>query len=376
MLDGLSRYDRQTRFAPIGRQGQLCLSEAAVLVAGTGALGAALAEHMVRAGIGTVRLVDRDYVELSNLQRQRLFDEQDAEQGLPKAVAAANKLRRINSDVCIEPHVLDLTRQSAYELAEGTALVLDGTDNAAARLALSDACYRLGIPYVFGGITAASGMSATFVPGETACLRCAIGGEEALDEGASCETAGIIAPIVEMIAAVQAAETLKWLSGARDALRRTWLTAELWPFAVRETRMPQPVRDCPVCGDAHLGLVARHAPFDAEVYQVPAEPGRRVEEWGTAVLCGRDSVQVTLGRALPAAGELERHLRSQGCRTERNPYLVRAWTMEGLRLVLFPEGRILVQGTGEPSAAKEACRLYLTMEAGAIPAREEMKADA
>ena len=372
MLDSLTRYDRQMRFAPIGKQGQRRLSKAIVLIAGTGALGAALAEHMVRAGIGTVRLADRDYVELSNLQRQRLFDEQDADQGLPKAVAAANKLKRINGEVRVEPHVVDLNRQSAYELAEGAALVLDGTDNAAARFALSDACYRLGIPYVYGGIAAASGMSATFVPGETACLRCAVG-EEQLAEGANCETAGIIAPIVELIAALQAAETLKWLSGARDALRRTWLTAELWPFAVRETRMPRPVRDCPVCGDAHPGIAEQHAAAYAE----PERPEGEAE-WGTAVLCGRDSVQVTLGRALPEAIELERRLRKLGCRTERNPYLVRAWTLEGLKLVIFPEGRILVQGTGEPQAAKEACRRYLTMEASAaaLSAREEMSVDA
>ncbi|EXX87411.1 thiamine biosynthesis protein ThiF, partial [Paenibacillus darwinianus] len=200
------RYSRQIRFAPIGEGGQRRLGEAAVLIVGAGALGASLAQHMVRAGVGLVRLADRDYVEPSNLQRQVLFDEEDARRALPKAVAAARRLRGINSAVTIEEHVTDVGRQEAAALAAGVELVLDGTDNAAARLALNDACYSQGIPFLYGGVTGAQGMSATFVPGETACLRCLIGGEDAGGDGATCDTAGVISPAVELIAALQAGE--------------------------------------------------------------------------------------------------------------------------------------------------------------------------
>ena len=194
------RYSRQTRFAPIGLTGQERLREAAVLIIGCGALGASLAQHMVRAGVGTVRIADRDYVEPSNLQRQMLFDEEDAYAALPKAVAAANKLRRINRDVYVEPHVVDVTARNAAKLAEGTMLVLDGTDNVQTRLAMSDSCFRNGIPMLYGGIAGSHGMCATLIPGETACLRCLIGGTEEGESGETCETIGVISPIVDWIA--------------------------------------------------------------------------------------------------------------------------------------------------------------------------------
>ena len=352
----LERYDRQMRFAPIGEAGQRRLAAATVLIVGSGALGTALAEHMTRAGVGVVRLADRDYVEPSNLQRQGLFDEADAAEGPPKAGAAAAKLRRMNGSVRIEPHVTDVTARNAALLARGADLVLDGTDNAAARLALSDACFGLGIPYVYGGVTGASGMSATFVPGATACLRCTVGGESELAEGETCETAGIIAPIVELVAAVQAGEAMQWLVGAREAMRGTWLAAELWPFAVRETRMPRPVRSCAVCGAGSAGAAGVIAAQGSTLRSAEQEDG-----WGTAVLCGRDSVQVTLaeGLALLEPDTLEEQLQALGCRTERNPYLLRAWTADGLRLVIFPEGRVLVQGTSDAARARAACIHYL-----------------
>ncbi|PZD95124.1 thiamine biosynthesis protein ThiF [Paenibacillus sambharensis] len=354
LLGGNERYSRQIRFGPIGREGQRRLSDATVLIVGVGALGASIAQHMVRAGVGSVRIVDRDYVELSNLQRQVLFDEDDAREALPKAVAAAAKLKRINSEVRVEAYAADVTAASAPGFAEGADLVLDGTDNAPTRLVLSDLCYRLGIPFLYGGATAASGMSGVFIPGETACLRCLIGGE---DDGSTetCDTAGVISPTVDFVASLQAAEALKWLTGNHEAVRRTWLTAELWPFRIRELRMPPPGADCPVCGERHVRQTA------GETAENNIIPGGSEADAGSAavVLCGRDTVQVTMA-GKPDMLKLRGELSQKGCRVEQNPYLLRTELPDsGIRLVIFPDGRVLVQGTSDLEEAVRLCNAYL-----------------
>ncbi|HUC91621.1 MAG TPA: ThiF family adenylyltransferase [Paenibacillus sp.] len=356
------RYSRQIRFAPIGESGQRRLGEAAVLIVGAGALGASLAQHMVRAGVGLVRLADRDYVEPSNLQRQVLFDEEDARLALPKAVAAARRLRGINSAVMVEEHVADVGRREALELTMGVDLVLDGTDNAAARLALNDACYSRGIPLLYGGVAGAQGMSAGFIPGETACLRCVIGGED-VGDGETCDTAGVISPAVELVAALQAGEALKWLAGRREAMRGTWLSAALWPFAVREMRLPAPQPDCPVCGGERPASVERDAPSGGD--REPADRRDRAagsggtrQSFAAAALCGRDTVQVTTGLPLELDA-FERRWLSAGVAVDRNPYLLRASLDGGVRLVLFPDGRVLVQGTSDIAAAVRLCGEYV-----------------
>ncbi|MBW7474501.1 ThiF family adenylyltransferase [Paenibacillus oenotherae] len=338
------RYSRQTRFSPIGMSGQKKLREATVFIVGSGALGASLAQHMVRAGVGTVKLADRDYVEPSNLQRQMLFDEEDARLALPKAVAAVNKLRRINSSITIQPFVVDVTEGNAQQLIEGADLVLDGTDNAAARLLLSDVCFRAGIPFFYGGVAGAQGMSAVLVPGATSCLRCLIGGDEQEEGAETCDTIGVISPIVEWIASMQAVEALKWLTGNGDALRKTWLTAHLWPFRVYESALPRPVPGCAICS-ANAGE-EQHGKHDHA--EIPR----------TVTLCGRDSVQVTLDRRIDLPG-IERAMTSQGCIVTANPYLVRAHITDAERLVIFPDGRILVQGTQDPLLAVTLCNRYV-----------------
>jgi adenylyltransferase/sulfurtransferase len=356
------RYSRQIRFAPIGPEGQRRLLEASVLIVGAGALGASLAQHMARAGVGRIRIVDRDFVEPSNLQRQTLFDEEDARLALPKAAAAAAKLRRINSGVIIEEHVADVTPANAAALADGMRLVLDGTDNAGTRLLLSDVCFTLGIPFLYGGAVGAAGMSAALVPGETACLRCLIGGEREAEEAGTCETEGVISPIVELVAALQAAEALKWLSGNREALRRTWVSASLWPFEFREWRLPAPRRECPVCGRARLAAETGGMSRGAETLQAkqvvaqtehPSSPANRPIDGAirAAVLCGRDTVQLTLDHPLPL-DRIEERLAADGCRITRNPWLIRADTGDGRRIVLFRgEGRVLVQGVSDADEA-------------------------
>ncbi|GFN30997.1 ThiF family adenylyltransferase [Paenibacillus xylaniclasticus] len=355
--DDQTRYSRQIRFGPIGSSGQRQLRSASVLVVGTGALGASLAQHMTRAGVGTVRLADRDFVEPSNLQRQMLFDEDDARDAMPKAIAAARRLRRINGSIRIEAHVVDVGKQTIGPLIEGVDLVLDGTDNAAARLVLSDACFQAGIPFIYGGVTASEGMSASLIPGRTACLRCLIGGDEASDEAAdTCDTAGVISPAVEFVASLQAAEALKWLSGSRDAMRRTWVSADVWTFCVRESKLPAGRAACRHCGSRQEESMTADKP--------EADDGGA---FTAAVLCGRDSVQVS--SSLPFVMEqLRSGLERLGCRLTVNPYLTRAVLPDGGQcLVLFPDGRVIVQGTSDPKEAIELCNRYIGNAAQQAP---------
>ncbi|WP_255570444.1 ThiF family adenylyltransferase [Cohnella sp. CFH 77786] len=407
MLDDVSReerYSRQIRFAPIGAEGQRRLGVGAVLIAGTGALGASLAQHMVRAGVGTVRLVDRDYVEPSNLQRQALFDEEDARAALPKAVAAAGKLTRINGGIRIEAHVADIGIHNVDGLLEGIDLVLDGTDNAETRLTLSDACYDRGIPLVYGGVAGSEGMTAALVPGATACLRCLIGGDNAETDGdRTCDAVGVISPAVEMIAALQAAEALKWLSGRRSLMRRSWIGMDVWSFSVRESRLPEPRAGCPVCGAAgaaaERGSPAGKQPGSAAIVGAGASAGEGAgwravadgslrmgmesgpgdgersgagmdagetkhgmerEAGASAVLlCGRDTVQVTLAVPVPLAEARSRLAGSDGELLADNAYLLKWSVPGGERIVLFSDGRALVQGTADEERAIRLCQEYL-----------------
>ncbi|WP_317964595.1 ThiF family adenylyltransferase, partial [Paenibacillus sp. CCS19] len=260
------------------------------------------------------------------------------------AVAAGRKLKRMNGGVRIEAHVVDVSKRALGPLLDGIDLVLDGTDNAATRLALSDACFRLGIPLIYGGVTASEGMSAALIPGRTACLRCLIG-DSAADDGAdTCDTVGVISPAVEFVAALQAAEALKWLSGNRAAMRGTWVTADIWTFRVRELKLPGGSRHCECCGTEAQSGADRRRQDDKPAIEA-------------AVLCGRDSVQVTLGEAI-ALDAIRPLLEEQGCSLTVNPYLTKAELPDGRRLVLFSDGRVLVQGTSD---AGEAIRLCMTM---------------
>jgi len=343
------RYSRQRRFGPIGESGQKRLLASTVLIVGCGALGASLAQHMVRAGVGTVRIADRDFVEPSNLQRQMLFEEADALAILPKAVAAAEKLRRINSEIQIEPYVSDVTGANASELAAGADLILDGTDNAETRWILSDVSFRSNIPLLYGGIAGAQGMSAVLIPGETACLRCLIGDSQDDEQAETCDTIGVISPIVDWIAATQAAEALKWLTGNREAIRRTWLTVDLWPFQLSESVMPRPLAACPHCGTA---------PTSSSGTSTRASDLNSPDIIATA-LCGRNSVQITLGREIDLGREAAWSAQ-HGCRVTQNPYLLSFHAPSGERLVLFSDGRVLVQGTQDMERAVELCRRFVS----------------
>lgn len=331
------RYSRQIRFRPIGSAGQSALSTKHAVLIGAGALGSTIAETLTRAGIGTLTLIDRDYVEYSNLQRQFLYSEKDARMRMPKAIAAHNRLKEINSEVTIHAHVLDASSRELDTLIHGTDLLLDATDNFDTRLILNDLALKQQIPWIYGACIGGSGMSFTFLPGVTPCLHCLL--STGLVAGETCDLGGIIAPAVQMVAAHQSAEALKLLTGNKASLRTSFLTFDLWRNQHHEmdvSGMRNPV--CPSCG-------SRPAyPFLAASNRMKA-----------AVLCGRDTVQLRLAGSLPLTlDQLAATLSRLEGKLERNPYLV-SYSFGDKRMVFFPDGRILVHGTDNLTEAK---RLY------------------
>ncbi|MCP5114647.1 MAG: thiazole biosynthesis adenylyltransferase ThiF, partial [bacterium] len=222
-----SRYSRQILFAGIGAGGQERIESSRVAIVGCGALGSFHAAALARAGVGYLRIVDRDYVELSNLQRQWLFTEADAEQGMPKAVAAARYLAGVNSTIEVEPVVADLTPSNAEELLEEVSLILDGTDNFETRYLINDYAVREGVPWIYGGAVASYGLTMPVLPGRTACLKC-IYPEPGSGAQPTCETAGVLSPVTAAIAAIQTGDALKILAGRADAVLARITTIDVW----------------------------------------------------------------------------------------------------------------------------------------------------
>ena len=338
-----SRYSRQELFAGIGRDGQERLRSARVAVVGCGALGSILAETMTRAGVGAVTIVDRDLVEESNLQRQSLFDEEDVRGGMPKAVAAESRLRRINSEVQVKGVVADLTADNADALLDGASLVLDGTDNFETRFLLNDVCLRAGRPWVYGACVGSYGLALLVRPRVTPCLRCLLGERPAAGSGDTCDTVGVVAPIVQVVAGLQGAEALKVLSGRTESLLPGLVTVDLWQgtFDVMDLRGRAPW--CPACTEGR---------YD---YAVAGTGGM------TAVLCGRDAVQVRPSTAtlldLPA---LAGRLRAAGDVRASNEHLVRFVAPEA-ELVVFKDGRALVKNVRDTARARSVYAKYVGM---------------
>src|SRR6478672_5632631 len=244
------RYSRQVRFPGVGKDGQAKLLASKVTLVGCGALGTVLANILVRAGVGHLRLVDRDFIETHNLQRQVLFDEHDVAENLPKAEAAARKLGAINSSVHVQPVVTDIDRTNILELVEDADLILDGTDNFEIRYLINDAAVKLGKPWVYGGSIGSHGQTMTILPGETPCLRCVFEAAPAPGEAATCETAGVLSPIVNIIASYQAAEVFKILTGQPETINKELVYVDVWDNIHRRIKIA-PLRgkvDCPCCG--------------------------------------------------------------------------------------------------------------------------------
>jgi adenylyltransferase/sulfurtransferase len=333
------RYVRQVQFPPIGPEGQRRLLESTAVLIGCGALGSTIADGLVRAGVGRLVIVDRDFVELNNLQRQMLFDEEDVLQQLPKAVAAARHLQKINSTVAVEPIVTDVHAGNVQDLIRGADVVLDGTDNFETRYLINDACVAAGIPWVYGGVVAASGMSMTILPGQSACLRCVFREPPPPGSLPTCDVVGIISPIVRIIGGVEVSEALKILTGSGRP-NRGLLSVEVWDLSFEVVELGGPSPDCPTCGRGEY-------------------PFLRAETGTVAIsLCGRSGVQVAprppVHLDLPALAE---RLRAVGQVTQ-NEFLLR-FANEECDMAVFPDGRAIIKGTTDPAKARTLYARYI-----------------
>ena len=330
------------RYAPLGEEGQRRLSSARALLVGCGALGSVIANTLVRSGVGFLRIVDRDFLELNNLQRQVLYDEADVEADLPKAVAAAARLRRINSQVEIDPVVIDVDHTNIESLAEDVEMIVDGTDNFEIRFLINDTAVKHGLPWVYGGCIGSEGQTMTIIPGETACLRCLMQDAPPAGSTPTCDTAGILAPIVNVIASLQSQEAIKILSGNRQAISRSLTVLDLWDNRVHQVnvRNLRDQVDCPTC---------RHGEY-------PWLDGTRGSH--SAVLCGRNAVQLS-----PPPGEafslklLAEKLAGVGQLTA-NAYLLRL-KVDGYQITVFPDARAIISGTDDVSVARTVHAKYI-----------------
>ena len=335
------RYRRQIRFAPFGEVGQSKLGEARVLIVGCGALGCVSADLLVRAGVGFVRLVDRDFVERDNLHRQVLFTEADAAAQLPKAVAGSTRLAAVNSEVTIEPVVADVNAANISRLAGDVQVIVDGTDNFETRYLVNDYAVANKVPWIFAGCVGTEGQTMAIVPGESPCLSCFLPEPPPAASMPTCETAGVLAPIVSVVAAYQALEALKMLSGNAAAVNPQLTVFDLWNNQVRSINMRASRRgDCPTCGER----------------QFPWLSGQR----GSAVtkLCGRNSVQFSPVGSEPADLDvLAEKLRAVG-RVTANPYLVRL-AVDDYLITMFADGRAIVGGTEDEAEARTVLAKYV-----------------
>lgn len=327
-VDG--RYSRQERFTAIGVSGQQRLMESRVLIIGAGALGSAVAESLVRAGVGDVTLIDRDYVEWSNLQRSQLYTEQDAAEHLPKAIAAEKRLKAIQSSTVIRGIVADVSVYELEQWGNDRDIIMDATNHLETRLLINDYAQKQGIPWIFGACAGSQGMYMLVEPNITPCFSCLH--KLVPLEGITCDTAGIVAPAVHITAAGQAAEALKVLTGNTDALHRKLVTYDVWSNQFTATPVQAEKRgDCPSCG------IQPTYPF------LVAAKQRK-----TDILCGRDTIQ--LSPAKPGQLKLD-EVAAQlatvpGIQLTGNPYLL-SIQEEKYRVVLFRDGRILVHGTND-----------------------------
>lgn len=333
MSDPLERYSRQMLLPGWGREGQLRLARRTAAVIGCGALGSHIAAHLVRAGVGRVILADRDFVEWHNLPRQALYSEEDAAAGLPKAVAAARRLRLLNSEVAIEEHVVDVDAGTVETLINRADVVFDGADNFELRYLVNEACVKWGIPWVYGGVLGTYGLSAAIVPGETPCLRCLLGPMPMPGTVPTCEMAGVLGAVVATVAALEVTEGFKILLDQRQALLSSLVMVDLWAGDLERARTQKSSEACPVCDERQFPLLA-------------AQQGSMA-----AVLCGRGAVQVTPHPA-PALDleEVALRLGSLGPATV-NEYLLR-FSADGCEMTLFRDGRAIVKGAAGPPEAK------------------------
>jgi len=334
------RYSRQILFDGIGKEGQSRLLESRALIVGCGALGSAQAEALARAGVGKLRIADRDFVESSNLQRQTMFTERDARERLPKAIACANHVRQINSEVTVEAEIIDVNHSNIERLISGCDVVLDGTDNFSTRYLINDACVKNDVKWIYGAAVGSYGVTMTIRPHQGPCLRCIFPEAPPAASAPTCDTAGVIMPIISVVAAVQVTEALKLLTGHPESLHKSLMQFDVWRNEWRHIGADQRAPGCLSCG---LGC-----------FESLEEEGREF----AAVLCGRHAVQVlpshpvrvdllALSQRLESAGEVK-----------WNDYLLRFRT--GIyELTVFQDARSIIQGTDDIATARSLYAKYV-----------------
>ncbi len=331
MSDSLAdRYSRQILFKPIGTDGQKKLASSRVAIVGCGATGSALAGLLARAGVGYLRIIDRDYVEPSNLQRQSLFEEADARESLPKAVAASRRIAAFNAEVTVDPQVADLTPENAEDLLIGVDLILDGTDNFETRYLINDFAVANNLPWIYTAAVGSYGVAMNILPGQTACLAC-IFPDSPTGLVETCDTSGILNSAVNLMASISATEALKLLVGARDKMRRTLISYDVWTNDSSEVQAARPRADCRACS-AHefIHLDGKSRPH--------------------VTLCGRNSVQIHEMRRPIDFGEMTTRLAPHGL-VRHNEFVLKFWR-EPYELTLFPDGRAIIKGTTDTAVAR------------------------
>jgi molybdopterin/thiamine biosynthesis adenylyltransferase len=337
----IDRYARQTLFGPIGKDGQERLKASSVTIVGCGALGTGLASNLARAGVGRIVIADRDYIELNNLQRQILFDEEDIARGLPKAIAAAEKLRRINSEITIEPLVEDINADGIEALVQESDLVLDATDNFETRYLLNDTCIKYGRPWIYSGVIASYGVTMNILPGDTACLRCVFPEMPMPGTTPTCDTAGVLNGIVGVITGIAATEAIKILLKS-ERISRDMFWIDVWENTSERIELPRSL-DCPACGKHQYEFL------DA------------LSGSSSTSLCGRNAVQVRNGRrgvSLNLA-ELAERLRPVG-EVRYNDFLLR-FAVDPYELTVFPDARAIIKGTDDEQVARSVYARYIGM---------------
>ncbi len=331
------RYSRQILFRGVGAEGQSRLTAARVAIVGCGATGSATASLLARSGVGTIRIIDRDYVEPSNLQRQTLFDETDAKESLPKAIAAARRIAAFNSEIVVEPRVADLTPDNIEVLLEGVSLVLDGTDNFETRYLVNDYAVSKTIPWIYAAAVGSYGVTLNILPGATACLACVFP-DSPQGTFETCETAGILNSAVNLVASISASEALKFLVGAVDKLRRTLLSFDVWSNERAEVASARPRAGCRACGERDfIHLAGSGRPH--------------------ITLCGRNSVQIHERHRPVDFAEMNDRLKPHGT-VRHNDFVLKFWH-EPYEMTLFPDGRAIIKGTTDTAVARSLYARYI-----------------
>ena len=334
------RYSRQILFSGIGSEGQSRLAQSRILIIGCGALGTAQAESFARAGVGTLRIVDRDFIEFSNLQRQTMFTENDAAERLPKVVAAANHLREINSEIVVEPEIADVNYSNVERLIRNCDLLIDGTDNFATRYLINDACVKHRVNWIYGAAVGSYGVTMTIRPGQTPCLRCIFPEAPPTASAPTCDTAGVIMPIINIIAAIQVTEALKMLTGQIDTLHHSLMQFDVWRNESRNISVGQPLATCMTCG-AHKFESLENGSGEF-----------------AAVLCGRHAVQISPSHPVQVdLSELSKRLSIAGD-VKTNDYLLRFRTGE-FEMTVFQDARSIIRGTDDVATARSLYAKYI-----------------